>query len=104
MSLLPQLLQNKSYNELQWIYFNATRTIPWSIPNSYFIPPLAMSEADANRIADIAASLTDYKQKAWVEFIVGNRNIANDAHWNTYLQELDRLSSKELAAIYDKYL
>jgi hypothetical protein len=98
------MLENKAYNELQWIYFTANRSAPWAVPNNYFIPPVAMNEDDANRVSDIQATLVDNKQKAWVEFIVGNRDISNDAHWNNYLQELDRLNSKELAALYEKYL
>ncbi|GHT60842.1 hypothetical protein FACS1894109_18910 [Spirochaetia bacterium] len=103
-ALLPKMLENKAFNELQWIYFDITRAKPWAIPNSYFLPRFAMNEEDGNRVSDIQAVLVDYKQKAWVEFVVGTRDINNDAHWNTYLQELERMGSRDLVALWEKYL
>jgi putative aldouronate transport system substrate-binding protein len=103
-SLYPKMIENKAYNELQWIYFTANRSVPWAIPNEMFIPPMAMSEDDGNRISDIMALIHPYKEKAWSEFVVGQRNINSDADWNTYLSELERQGSKDLVSIYNKYL
>jgi putative aldouronate transport system substrate-binding protein len=97
------LVSNPSYNEEQ-NYFNAVDHFPYEMPPSYFIPPIAMNEADTARLADINASLDTYKEQACVEFITGIRNISSDAAWNTYLAELERLGSKELAALMQKYI
>jgi putative aldouronate transport system substrate-binding protein len=103
-SLYPKMLENKSYNELQWIYFTANRSVPWAVPEDLFIPSLAMNEDDGNRIQDIRAQLEPYKEKAYAEFITGVRNINSSADWNTYLAELDRLESRAMVEIFNKYL
>jgi putative aldouronate transport system substrate-binding protein len=103
-SLLNAVMNNKSYAEIQYIWFTEHRSVPWTIPAEYFIPALAMSETDSARLTDINAVLSPYKTKAQVEFITGIRNINSDADWNAYLAELDRLNSREMAAIYQKYI
>jgi hypothetical protein len=39
-----------------------------------------------------------------VEFVTGVRDINNNAHWNSYLAELDRMSSPEMVQILQKYV
>jgi hypothetical protein len=39
-----------------------------------------------------------------VEFITGVRDINSDPVWNTYLSDMDRLGSKDLAAIIQRYI
>jgi len=103
-SLLNVVMNNKSFAEIEFVWFTANRSIPWAIPTDYFIPPLAMSGADASRVADIRATLDPFKEKAYMEFVTGVRNINNNSDWNAYLAELDRLNSKELVSIYQKYI
>jgi hypothetical protein len=55
-------------------------------------------------MADINAVLDSYKDQAFTEFIIGTRDINNNTAWNTYLADLDRLGSKELATILQKYI
>jgi hypothetical protein len=76
----------------------------YAISNSVFIPPVLMNEADKTRYADINAVLDPFKKQAFVEFITGTRDINNSAHWNAYLAELDRLVSKEMVQILQKYM
>jgi hypothetical protein len=104
-ALLPQVLADPDYIE---ILYNYTPTIQIregiTIPQEYFIPPLTMNDVDSNRIADIRAVLTPYKDQAWVEFITGIRDINSNTAWNAYIAELDRINSKELVSIYQKYI
>jgi putative aldouronate transport system substrate-binding protein len=104
-ALLPQVAADPDYIE---ILYNYTPTIQIqegiTIPQKYFIPPLAMSTSDSNRIADINAVLNPYKDQAWVEFITGIRDPNNNTAWNAYLADLDRINSKELVSIYQKYI
>ncbi|MDR1901676.1 MAG: extracellular solute-binding protein [Treponema sp.] len=102
-SLLSQLVDNASYNEEQ-NYFNTVDQFPYEMPAGYFIPPIAMDETDTARLADINANLETFKEQACVEFIAGSRDINNDAVWNTYLSELDRMGSGEMASLIQKYL
>jgi putative aldouronate transport system substrate-binding protein len=104
-ALLSQVLADPDYIE---ILYNYTPTIQIregiTIPQQYFIPPLNMADTDSNRIADINAVLGPYKEQAWVEFITGIRDINSNTAWNTYLSDLDRINSKEMVSIYQKYI
>jgi putative aldouronate transport system substrate-binding protein len=103
-SLRDPLLNNAAFtNEGTW-YLTSTMNEPWTLPQSVFIPPIAFDDNDNARISDINAVLNDFKQQAMVEFITGVRNINDDGAWNTYLAELDRLGSAELATIIQKYI
>jgi putative aldouronate transport system substrate-binding protein len=102
-ALLNQLVGNSSYNEEQ-NYFNTVDQLPYELAAKYFIPPLAMSEADTSRLMDINATLETYKEQAAVEFITGIRDISSEAAWNTYLADLDRMGSNELQGIVQKYV
>jgi putative aldouronate transport system substrate-binding protein len=102
-SLRDKLLANTDYAEAMW-NISATAQQKWAIPDSYFIPPLVMNDADNTRIADIGATLSTYKSQAWVEFITGVRNISNNADWNAYLADLDRYGAAEHVSIMQKYI
>lgn len=104
-ALLSQVLADPDYIE---ILYNYTPTIQIregiTIPQKYFIPPLTMLDTDSNRVADINAVLNPYKEQAWAEFITGIRDPNNNAAWNTYLSDLDRINSKEMVSIVQKYI
>jgi putative aldouronate transport system substrate-binding protein len=78
--------------------------VPYEIPQKYFIPPVALNDTDNKRVADINAVLGSYKDQAIAEFVTGVRDINNNADWNAYLADLDRIGSKDLVAIYQKYI
>jgi putative aldouronate transport system substrate-binding protein len=92
-----------SYQEFQF-YATSAREMKYALPESIFIPPQNLSNDDGARVADINAVLDPFKEKAMVEFIIGDRNINNDADWNAYLAELDRLGSPEMVLIRQKYV
>jgi hypothetical protein len=94
---------NASYNEAH-NSIESLKMTPFAMPDSYFIPPLPMSDADNARVADILVNLNTYLDQAMVEFITGIRNINRDADWNTFNNDLDRLGSKERADIIQKYI
>jgi putative aldouronate transport system substrate-binding protein len=101
--LLPGLLKDTEYQEIFYNNFPAVQK-DITIPEKYFIPPIAMSEIDTNRVSDINAVLTSYKKQAWAEFITGIKNINNNTDWNNYLADLDRIGSKDLVSITQKYV
>ena len=103
LSLLDTMKSNRSYNEVKNIIQGSAR-IPYGTPVEQMIPPLPMSDADSRRIGDIDATLSTILDQAMVEFITGMRNINNDAAWNAYLADLDRVGSSEKATIIEKYL
>jgi putative aldouronate transport system substrate-binding protein len=102
-SLRDKLLVNNSYAEEMW-YFTSLENSKYAMPQSMFIPPMAMNEADNTRVSDIRAVLDPFLERACVEFITGMRNIGSDADWNNYLAELDRMNSKEIVSILQKYI
>jgi putative aldouronate transport system substrate-binding protein len=103
-SLKEPLLNNPAFtNEGTW-HLTSAMNEEWALPQSVFIPPIAFNDDDNARVSDINAVLSDFKQQAMVEFITGVRNINADGAWNTYIAELDRLGSAELAAIIQKYV
>jgi putative aldouronate transport system substrate-binding protein len=102
-SLRDNLLVNNSYAEEMW-YFTSLENSKYAMPQTVFIPPMAMSDDDNTRISDIRAVLDPFLDRACVEFITGMRNIESDANWNTYLGELDRMNSKEMVSILQKYI
>jgi len=63
-----------------------------------------MNTTDSSRYGDINEVLDPFKRQVFVEFITGVRDINNNAHWSAYLSELDRLGSRELIQILQKYI
>jgi putative aldouronate transport system substrate-binding protein len=102
-SLRDKLLANNSYAEEMW-YFTSLENSKYAMPQSAFIPPMALSDEDNTRISDIRAVLDPFLERACVEFVTGMRNIGSDADWNAYLGELDRMNSKEMVSILQKYI
>ena len=102
-ALLDSLKTNKSYNEVKNV-IQALPRIPFGTPTESAIPPMALNAADTRRIGDINAVLTPMLDQYMVEFITGVKNINNDAAWNAYLADLDRVGSKEKVSIIEKYL
>jgi putative aldouronate transport system substrate-binding protein len=104
LSLRDSLLNNAAFtNEGTW-YLTSWMNEEWTMPQSFFIPPIAFDDNDNSRISDINAVLETFKQQVMVEFITGVRNINDDGAWNNYLAELDRLGSAEMAGIIQKYI
>jgi putative aldouronate transport system substrate-binding protein len=102
-SLLQSMTTNAAYVDA-YNYIESLKMTPFAIPDSYFVPPLPMSDADGSRLADIVVNLNTYLDQAMVEFITGIRNINRDADWNTYNNDLVRLGSRERADIIQKYI
>jgi putative aldouronate transport system substrate-binding protein len=100
-SLKAQVLANPDYGEI-FNFIAVQDHIPYWIPGKYFIPPVSPSPDDVARIADINATLETYLDQSVMEFVLGVRDVNNDAVWNAYLRELDRLGSADRAAIYQK--
>jgi putative aldouronate transport system substrate-binding protein len=103
-ALLEPLLTNMAFTNEGFWYMTSAMNEEWAKPQSVFIPPLAFDDNDNSRISDINAVLTPFKAQAIVEFITGVRNINDDGAWNTYISELDRLGSAEMAGLIQKYI
>ncbi|MDR0450782.1 MAG: extracellular solute-binding protein [Treponema sp.] len=106
-ALHDRMVKNPSWNE-EFLFISTNDLfVPHKINDNYYIPPvplLRMNDDDNARFADIKAALDTFVEQAAVEFITGARDIGNNAAWNTYLNELDRLGSKDLAGLIQKYI
>lgn len=102
-SVKDAAVKNIDYIEIMY-YNKAKEFLNYSIPGSLVIPPLSMSNADITRLADVNAVVNPYLTTSMVEFITGIKDISNNAVWNTYLAELDRMGSKEKTAILQRYI
>jgi putative aldouronate transport system substrate-binding protein len=102
-SLQARVQANTSYAEFMW-YHISMEASKYAIPENVFIPPVLMNDADKTRYADINAVLNPFKSQVFVEFITGVRDINNNNTWSTYLAELDRLGSREMVQILQKYI
>jgi putative aldouronate transport system substrate-binding protein len=92
-----------SSGEGPW-YLTSVKLSKYAMPESVFLPPMALDDTDNARVSDITAVLDPYKSQAFAEFITGARNINSDADWNAYLAELDRMGAAELVQIRQKYI
>jgi putative aldouronate transport system substrate-binding protein len=102
-SLRDVLLPDLTYAEQMW-YYTSLENQKYAMPQELFIPPVVFNDDDNSRMSDINAVLEPYKEQAYVEFITGIRNINSDTDWNAYLADLDRMGSKDLVGILQKYI
>lgn len=98
--LLDSMASNDSFNEIMNYITTLEGSMPYAIPQEYFLPPLVLEDMDSTRIADIKATFTPYREKTFVEFITGVRDI--ETGWDTYLSELDGMGTPEMVEIYQK--
>lgn len=70
--------------------------------STYFSTSIFFSLEDAQTVADITATLSDYMKQAEDQFIVGTLDIEKD--WDQHLKNLEGMRYQELMDIYQKYL
>lgn len=70
--------------------------------DTYFSTNIFFSVEDAQTVADIKATLSDYMKQAEDQFIVGTLDIEKD--WDQHLKNLEGMRYQELMDIYQKYL
>jgi hypothetical protein len=102
-SVLDFLMNTPDYIEMFW-YMTAVEDVPNDIPLKMFLPPLHISPLDSERFADLQVPITTFVKQALTEFVIGTRNINSNTDWNAYLAELDRLGSKDMLSIMQKYV
>ena len=102
-SLRAQILANPSYFETHNYLSLEGRRELW-LPASVFVPPLNMDTNDTARMQDITTPFNNFMDQAHAQFIIGERDINNDAHWNTYIQELDRMGAADRVNLMQRYI
>ncbi len=70
------------------LYRESNKLIPFSQDPKLWLPPLYFSEADAQEVAELEASLKKYTDEMTARFINGDANL--DTDWDTYVQTLDQ--------------
>ena len=102
-SLRNQILNNPSYFETHNYLSLEGRRELW-MPIDVFVPPFTANVVDTAKLADINTPLNSFIDQACAQFITGDRDINNEAAWNAYLQELDRMGAAEKVSIIQKYV
>jgi putative aldouronate transport system substrate-binding protein len=82
------------------LYQETLKLVPYAA-DVQVIPPLAYSQDDANRLSQIQVPINDYVATSFVEFVTGRRPLDN-ANWNAYKQELERLGYSDMISIMQK--
>lgn len=99
-TLMEAQITNPSYNEICNYVSTTEGSIPYSIPEEMFLPPLVLDEMDSTRVADINAVFKPWRVKTYVEFITGVRDI--ETEWDAYLAEMDEMNTPEMVEIMQK--
>jgi putative aldouronate transport system substrate-binding protein len=73
--------------------YSREKMYPYASPRDTVIPPLIYSEADAERIAELDATLEEYINEMVPRFITGDLDVDED--WEQYLRELDAIGIDE---------
>jgi putative aldouronate transport system substrate-binding protein len=76
-----------------YLYQQTLKLLPYAA-NTQPLPPLPYSVSASARISQISVPILDYVKTSFAEFITGRRNLDN-AGWNTYKQELERIGYSE---------
>jgi putative aldouronate transport system substrate-binding protein len=71
------------------------KLIPYAATDVMRMPALNYSPDIAARQSQIRTPIEDHWKTALTEFITGRRNLASDADWNTFKQELNQLGYNE---------
>jgi putative aldouronate transport system substrate-binding protein len=94
----PSLFQvtGDIYEPTNWeayLYQQTLKILPY-VADTQSLPALTYSESAGARMGQIGAPIGDYVRSAFAEFITGRRNLDN-ASWNAYKQDLERLGYTE---------
>ncbi|GHU73715.1 hypothetical protein AGMMS49992_13240 [Clostridia bacterium] len=80
---------------------NVENEYPYVTTDTQFPPLARWSQEETDAAATKLADLQRYLQESWGQFMSGEREI-NDANWNAFLAECQRIGSDEITAIYQQ--
>ncbi|MFS0727539.1 hypothetical protein [Paenibacillus sp. 1P07SE] len=63
-------------------------------------PSVTLSESDTRDLADSTTMITDTRDRYITYFIMGDRDIRNDAHWQEYLQAMNTAGFERYEQVY----
>ena len=66
-------------------------------------PPVYLTEEDAKAVAALQSRIAPFAEKRMAEFVTGDVPL-DDAHWESFTAELDRLGMPEMLALWQKYV
>ncbi|MFD0681975.1 MULTISPECIES: ABC transporter substrate-binding protein [unclassified Paenibacillus] len=88
-------------NSLELILYNETKKYePYEIDPSKIVPPLFFTNEQAEELATLEKTITDYRTEFFAKTVTGSLDI--DKEWNNYLSTLDKMNIKRYLEIYQQ--
>ncbi|MEK3912236.1 ABC transporter substrate-binding protein [Paenibacillus sp. FSL H7-0331] len=89
-------------NPLEIILYNETKDnyFPYKIDVSKIVPPIFFTNEQAEELANLEKTITDYRTEFFAKAVTGALDI--DKEWNNYLATLDKMNLKRYLDIYQQ--
>lgn len=89
-------------NPLEVILYNETKNNyePYQMSADMVVPPLFYTTEQAEEMADITKSITDYREEILAKAVIGEIDI--DKEWDTYLETLQKMKLGRMLEIYQE--
>jgi putative aldouronate transport system substrate-binding protein len=89
-------------NPLEIILYNETKDnyFPYKIDVSKIVPPIFFTNEQAEELANLEKTITDYRTEFFAKTVTGALDI--DKEWNNYLATLDKMNLKRYLDIYQQ--
>ncbi|MCU6792331.1 ABC transporter substrate-binding protein [Paenibacillus sp. WQ 127069] len=88
-------------NSLELILYNETKKYePFEIDPSKIMPPVFFTNEQAEELANLEKTLTDYRTEFFAKTVTGSLDVEKE--WNNYLATLDKMNIKRYLEIYQQ--
>ncbi|UQZ84688.1 Lipoprotein LipO precursor [Paenibacillus konkukensis] len=88
-------------NSLELILYNETKKYePYKTDPSKIVPPLFFTNEQAEELASLEKTITDYRTEFFAKAVTGSLDI--DKEWDNYLSTLDKMNLKRCLEIYQQ--
>ena len=88
---LCQYADPKNPNFEKDLYESSKKYEPYASKKEWELPPVIFDEAQAATNADTATSLSNHVKQSMAQFATGKKDINDDAAWNSYLKDMDKM-------------
>jgi len=99
---LCQFADPKNPNFEKDLYEASTIYEPFKSEKEWELPPVIFDEAQAAQNADTATSLSNHVKQSMAQFATGKKDINDDAAWDSYLKDMDKMGLPAYLANYQQ--
>lgn len=93
---------NDPKNPLEFLLYDETKRNyePYKLDTSKLVPPLFFTNEQAEELATLEKTITDYRTEFFAKAVTGNLDVEKE--WNNYLSTLDKMNIKRYLEIYQQ--